>query len=89
MGSHEDSFQTCINPIAPKACNKDFVKALSNGTKAMRFECSMREIVPADRGRTFILSFFLADDTIAIFERGRCAAQFTCFTSTKRANSDT
>jgi hypothetical protein len=69
LGSAEDSFQTVLNPIMPKVCKKDFIKALANGAKVMRFKCSMYTTVPEDEGRVFIISFFLADDTISIYER--------------------
>ena len=68
-GTAEDSFQTVLNPIMPKPCKKDFIKALANGTKVMRFKCAMHTTVPEDEGRVFILSFFLADDMIGIYER--------------------
>jgi len=69
VGSEEDSFQTVLNPIMPKPCNKDFIKQLANGSKVMRFKCIMHTKVPEDKGRLFIISFFLADDSISIYER--------------------
>ena len=66
-GTPEDSMQTVINPIAPKAKSYNFVKALANGGKIMRFRA---KIVgkPEDEGRQFVISFFLADDQILVFE---------------------
>jgi len=67
-GTPEDSMQTVINPIAPKPKNADFVKALANGGKVMRFSARLLA-TPDDAGREFVLSFFLANDHISIFEK--------------------
>jgi len=69
QGSAEDSFQTVLNPIMPKPCKKDLIKALANGSKVMRFKCCIITKIPEDEGRVFIISFFLADDSISIYER--------------------
>ena len=68
-GSEEDSFQNVVNPLMPKPTKKDFVKELANGSKVMRFKCNIKTDVPEDEGRLFIVSFFLADDTLAVYER--------------------
>jgi len=68
-GSEEDSFQNVVNPLMPKRTKKDFVKELANGSKVMRFKCSIKTKHPEDEGRLFIVSFYLADDSIAVYER--------------------
>ena len=68
-GSHEDSYQSVLNPLTPKPLKKDFVKAIANDAKVMRFQAKLISDYPEDKGRLFILSFFLVDDTLLIYER--------------------
>ena len=73
FGSLEDTTQNCISLI-PKPVKKDFHKLMNNEKKILRFITKLVEgdrgdqLSFADKDRTFILSYFLADDTIAIFE---------------------
>eukprot|EP00961_Rhodomonas_salina_P081612 1097428-Rhodomonas_salina.1 len=68
-GTPEDSMQTVINPIAPKPKSSDFVKALANGGKVMRFRAKLISSPEDNEGREFVVSFFLANDQISIFEK--------------------
>ncbi|EKX40199.1 hypothetical protein GUITHDRAFT_52356, partial [Guillardia theta CCMP2712] len=68
FGSHEDSFQTVLNPIMPKVNKKDFIKAMANSGKIMRFKAKIVSTIPEDDGRLFIISFFLADDEMSVYE---------------------
>ena len=52
-------------PDKPK---RDFFKYVDNDKKILRFTAKFNTRVPEDFDRRFIISFFLADDTISIFE---------------------
>ena len=76
FGSLEDSRQNCFMLIA-KPPKKNFHKIMDNEKKLMRFIARMSEdpvlapgykLAAADVDRRFILQYFLADDTISIFE---------------------
>eukprot|EP00958_Prasinococcus_capsulatus_P019427 scaffold2395_cov290-Prasinococcus_capsulatus_cf.AAC.3 len=75
FGSDADSLQNCLSLI-PKPVRKDFHKHMQNEKKVLRYiarlvddpEPRAARLSPADYGRRFILQFFLADDTLAIFE---------------------
>ena len=79
-GSEYDAFgvdgndaQQNSTSFIPKPPKKDFHKLMNNENKVLRFITGLVEgagqtLSYADKGRTFILSYFLADDTIAIFE---------------------
>ena len=79
-GSEYDAFgvdgndaQQNSTSLIPKPPKKDFHKLMNNEKKVLRFITGLVEgegqtLSYADKDRTFILSYFLADDTIAIFE---------------------
>jgi len=72
FGSPLDTVQNCISLIA-KPPKKDFHKLMNNEKKILRFVCQMVEdeshvLTTADMDRKFILSYFLADDTLGIYE---------------------
>ena len=72
FGSLEDTQQNCVSLI-PKPPKKDFHKLMYNEKKVLRFVAKFskgegQQLSYADIDRIFILSFFLSDDTIAIFE---------------------
>ena len=72
FGSLEDTQQNCISLI-PKPPKKDFHKLMYNEKKVLRFVAKFYEgegqhLSYSDVDRIFILSYFLSDDTIAIFE---------------------
>lgn len=71
-GSLEDSEQSCKN-LVPKPPKKDFYKLMNKDKIILRFGCRFVEtathkLSPADRDRRFVLSYFMADDTLSIFE---------------------
>jgi len=72
FGSPEDTMQTVVNPIMPKAIKRNFVKALTNGSKVMRFKARLISSVRENDERDFIISFFLENDEMSIFERPSC-----------------
>jgi len=72
FGSRLDTVQNCISLI-PKPPKKDFHKLMNNEKKVLRFVAQIVEdekhvLTTADMDRKFILSFFLSDDSISIFE---------------------
>eukprot|EP00898_Chlorokybus_atmophyticus_P008294 jgi/Chlat1/8466/Chrsp80S00651 len=70
FGSREDSVQNCISLI-PKPPKKDFYKLMANENKILRFTARMLggdKVSETDQTRRFIVQFFLADDTVMIFE---------------------
>mmetsp|Transcript_336 Transcript_336/g.352 ORF Transcript_336/g.352 Transcript_336/m.352 type:complete len:610 (-) Transcript_336:425-2254(-) len=72
FGSQIDTVQNCISLI-PKPPKKDLHKLMQNEKKVLRFTAQMVEIpgrtlTNADLDRKFILQYFLADDTVSIFE---------------------
>jgi len=46
----------------------DFFKFVDNDKKVLRFTARLNTKVPEDFDRRFIISFYLANDTISIFE---------------------
>ncbi|XP_027594162.1 EF-hand domain-containing protein 1 [Pipra filicauda] len=67
FGMPEDSLQNCLRLI-PKRPQKDVIKMLENDLKVLRYQAALESPVPEDRNRRFILSYFLSDDTISIYE---------------------
>ena len=67
FGDEDDSlgYVYKLNPLPPK---RDFFKYVDNDKKILRFTCKMNTRVPEDFDRRFIVSFYLANDTISIFE---------------------
>lgn len=47
---------------------KDFQKLLDNDGKVLRFAAFMNSKRPEDQGRLFIVSYYLVDDTVGIYE---------------------
>ncbi|XP_068135101.1 EF-hand domain-containing protein 1 [Hyperolius riggenbachi] len=67
FGLLEDSLQNCLTLI-PKPPKKDVIKMLENDHKVLRYAAALDSMNPEDKGRRFILSYFLSDDMISIFE---------------------
>eukprot|EP00792_Barthelona_sp_PAP020_P006475 TRINITY_DN3005_c0_g1_i1.p1 TRINITY_DN3005_c0_g1~~TRINITY_DN3005_c0_g1_i1.p1 ORF type:complete len:479 (+),score=126.48 TRINITY_DN3005_c0_g1_i1:114-1439(+) len=65
FGSEEDSLSS-LRSLMPKPPKVDLVKFLQNDGKVLRFKAKMLNDFESDR--TFILSYFLADDTMSIYE---------------------
>ncbi|XP_030748074.1 EF-hand domain-containing family member C2-like [Sitophilus oryzae] len=83
FGTYEDSAQNCIT-VEPKPPHKDFKKFLlydSFGLDShiLRFEAKMKSKIPENCTRNFIISYFLTDDSLSIFE---VAKRNTGFAST-------
>ncbi|XP_014728395.1 PREDICTED: EF-hand domain-containing protein 1 [Sturnus vulgaris] len=67
FGIPEDSLQNCLS-LFPKPPRKDIIKMLENNLKVLRYQVALESPVPEDKNRRFILSYFLSDDTISIYE---------------------
>ena len=70
VGTLTDSLQNCLS-LAPKQPKKDLKKMLDNAGKSLRFSAKLRSVVPSDQHRQFIVTYYLEDDTIAIFEQAK------------------
>ncbi|XP_019909313.2 EF-hand domain-containing protein 1 isoform X2 [Esox lucius] len=68
FGSLEDSLQNCLSLI-PEPPKKDVVKMLENDHRVLRYAARMDSQNPHDEGRRFVLSYFLSNDMISIFEK--------------------
>lgn len=67
FGSLEDSKQSCLS-LVPQPPKKDFIKMLENDGKVLRFAAVMDSPRAEDEHRKFIISYYLSDDTMTIFE---------------------
>ena len=54
--------------LIPDKPKKDFFKQVDNEGKILRFTARFNTRVPEDLERRFIISFFLSDDSISIYE---------------------
>jgi EF-hand domain-containing protein 1 len=57
-----------VYDLIPKKPKIDFFKYVDNDKKVLRYTARFNTKVPEDVDRRFIISFYLADDTISIFE---------------------
>jgi hypothetical protein len=72
FGSEEDSLANCTHLI-PKPPKQDFIKFMEKDRKGMesnvlRFLARFETTRPIDMDRRFIVSYFLSDDTMTVFE---------------------
>jgi len=67
IGSEEDSLGSCMS-LTPKPPRKDIHKILSNNGKTLRFQAKLNNNRIDDQNRTFVITFYLADDTVAVYE---------------------
>ncbi|XP_076613252.1 EF-hand domain-containing protein 1 [Chaetodon auriga] len=68
FGSLEDSLQNCLSLI-PEPPKKNLQKMLENSDIVLRYAARLDSQNPHDEGRQFILSYFLSNDMISIFEK--------------------
>jgi hypothetical protein len=57
-----------IYDLIPKKPKGDFFKSVDNDKKILRYTARFNTRVPEDIERRFIISFYLSDDSISIFE---------------------
>ncbi|KAL0965069.1 hypothetical protein UPYG_G00276340 [Umbra pygmaea] len=67
FGSLDDSLQNCLSLI-PEPPKKNVLKMLENEHKVLRYAARMDSQNPLDEGRRFVLSYFLSNDMISIYE---------------------
>ncbi|NXX43704.1 EFHC2 protein, partial [Tricholaema leucomelas] len=72
FGSEEDSLCSCMG-LLPKPPQKDFKKFMEKDrcgmeSNILRFLAKLVTDSPIDQNRKFIVSYFLSDDTISVFE---------------------
>jgi hypothetical protein len=67
FGSLQDSLQNCLS-LVPQPPKKDFIKMLENDGCVLRYEAKMSSSRTEDRDRRFIISYWLSNDTVSIFE---------------------
>ena len=68
FGSEEDSLSSFMF-LTPKVPRRDFVKLVENDKKMLRFTAKLHNAAPLDAARQFIMTYYLADDTVAVFEK--------------------
>ncbi|XP_050405661.2 EF-hand domain-containing family member C2 [Patella vulgata] len=72
FGSEEDSLCSCMG-LLPKPPKRDFIKFMEKDrhgleSNVLRFLAKLNTTKPIDMERRFIISYFLCDDTILVFE---------------------
>ena len=72
FGSEEDSLCSCKG-LLPKPPKKDFIKFMEKDRRGLdsnvlRFLARLDTKKPIDMDRRFIISYYLSDDTILVFE---------------------
>jgi hypothetical protein len=80
IGSEEDSLLS-VYFLKPEAKIKDMNKMFKSDKHILRFTCKLISTTPSDSERKFILSFFVKDDTVQIYEvaeknSGRVSSRF-------------
>ncbi|XP_066140061.1 EF-hand domain-containing family member C2-like [Euwallacea fornicatus] len=84
FGSYEDSAQNCLT-VEPKAPHRDFKKFLlydrtDLNSHILRFKAKMISTISENCSRCFVISYFLVDDTISVFEIGQRNSGFNTST---------
>jgi len=67
FGSEEDSLGSFYS-LVPKAPRQNWAHYFENDKKILRFISQLDTNAPEDRERLFIVSYYLADDTISVYE---------------------
>jgi hypothetical protein len=72
FGSYEDSKQNCTS-LLPKPPTRDFAKLMNKDKQCLRFSAVFKETAKnvlsnADKDRRFVITYFLSDDTLSVFE---------------------
>jgi hypothetical protein len=67
FGDEVDSLENCMKLI-PKAAKKDYFKYIDNDKITLRFFARLNTKIPEDMDRRYLISFFLADDTLQVYE---------------------
>ncbi|EDV98296.1 EF-hand domain-containing family member C2 [Drosophila grimshawi] len=83
-GSYEDSEGNCIT-VEPKAPQADFKKLMKYDGCILRFGAKLMSIIKENCERSFVVSYYLADDTVQIYEVARRNSGFMGGEFLKRA----
>lgn len=67
FGDEQDSLGQ-MHKLVPQRAKKDFFKMMNNDKKLLRFTARFNTRVPEDKDRRFIITFYLSDDSISIYE---------------------
>jgi len=67
FGDEEDSLGNCKGLILKKP-KKDIFKYIANDKIILRFYAKMNTKIAEDESRRFLISFFMADDSIQVYE---------------------
>ena len=67
FGDELDSLGNC-NRLILKPPKKDYFKYIDNDKIILRFLAKLNNTVPEDQNRRFLISFFMADDSIQVYE---------------------
>ena len=67
FGDYEDSLGQ-QDRLLPKPKKVNFFKIMDNSAKVLRFTSCYNTRVHEDKDRRFIISFYLADDSISVYE---------------------
>ena len=67
FGTDEDSLQSCLS-LHPKPVKRDIEKLMLNQKNLLRYGAKLDTTKPEDVDRRFIITYYMADDTIAVFE---------------------
>lgn len=68
FGSEEDSLGSFLY-LMPKIPKQDFKKLMENDGLSLRFAATFVNPQPEDRDRRFVITYFLNNDTMSIFEK--------------------
>ena len=67
-GSEEDSLASCMS-LVPTAVQRDMLRFMENQGKTLRFQGKFQDpSTPADAERMFVFTYYLEDETVAVFE---------------------
>lgn len=79
-GSYEDSESNC-HSIHPKACKRPGKNILQQDDCKLRFKARMIPRTDDDSDREFVITYYLDDDTISVFEIGKKDTNSSVFNS--------
>ncbi|ALC41366.1 Efhc1.2 [Drosophila busckii] len=83
-GSYEDSEGNCIT-VEPKPPQADFKKLVKYDGCILRFGAKLMSVIKDNCERSFVISYYLADDTLQIYEVARRNSGFLGGEFLKRA----
>ena len=67
FGSEEDSLSNCLH-LVPRKPKTDLPAFLKNQGRVLRFRARMVTDKPEDVDRQFVISYYMEDDTLSVFE---------------------